>query len=291
MAANKEPNIDSNTIIEMKISELHPFQNHPFKVLDDELMQQTIDSIAQVGVLSPAVVRPDPGGGYEIISGHRRLHACKAIGLQTIPVIVKNLTDDEAVIFMVDSNLQRENILPSERALAYKMKMDALKHQGQRENSTSDQVGPKSWTAAKLGAEVGDSATQVKRYIRLAELIPELLSKVDKKEISLTPAVELAYLTQEEQQGFLDAMEYSQNSPSLSQAQRIKKLSQCGNCTVEAMREIMSEEKKNEPDKIVLDSNEIRKYFPRSFSVRQMRNTIIKLLDVWMRNRQKKPER
>ena len=291
MAANKEPNIDSNTIIEMKISELHPFQNHPFKVLDDELMQQTIDSIAQVGVLSPAVVRPDPGGGYEIISGHRRLHACKAIGFETIPVIVKNLTDDEAVIFMVDSNLQRENILPSERALAYKMKMDALKHQGQRENSTSDQVGPKSWTAAKLGAEVGDSATQVKRYIRLAELIPELLSKVDKKEISLTPAVELAYLTQEEQQGFLDAMEYSQNSPSLSQAQRIKKLSQSGICTVDAMREIMSEEKKNELDKIVLDSDEIRKYFPRSFSARQMRNTIIKLLDVWMRNRQKKPER
>ena len=291
MAVKKEPHIDSNTIVEMKISELHPFQNHPFKVLDDELMQQTIDSIAQVGVLSPAVVRPDPGGGYEIISGHRRLHACKAIGLETIPVIVKNLTDDEAVIFMVDSNLQRENILPSERALAYKMKMDALKHQGQRENSTSDQVGPKSWTAAKLGAEVGDSATQVKRYIRLAELIPELLSKVDKKEISLTPAVELAYLTQEEQQGFLDAMEYSQNSPSLSQAQRIKKLSQCGNCTVDAMREIMSEEKKNELDKIVLDSDEIRKYFPRSFSARQMRNTIIKLLDVWMRNRQKKPER
>ena len=291
MAANKEPNIDSNTIIEMKISELHPFQNHPFKVLDDELMQQTIDSIAQVGVLSPAVVRPDPGGGYEIISGHRRLHACKAIGFETIPVIVKNLTDDEAVIFMVDSNLQRENILPSERALAYKMKMDALKHQGQRENSTSDQVGPKSWTAAKLGAEVGDSATQVKRYIRLAELIPELLSKVDKKEISLTPAVELAYLRQEEQQGFLDAMEYSQNSPSLSQAQRIKKLSQSGICTVDAMREIMSEEKKNQPDKIVLDSDEIRKYFPRSFSARQMRNTIIKLLDVWMRNRQKKPER
>ena len=291
MAVKKEPHIDSNTIVEMKISELHPFQNHPFKVLDDELMQQTIDSIAQVGVLSPAVVRPDLGGGYEIISGHRRLHACKAIGLETMPVIVKNLTDDEAVIFMVDSNLQRENILPSERALAYKMKMDALKHQGQREKSTSDQVGPKSWTAAKLGAEVGDSATQVKRYIRLAELIPELLSKVDKKEISLTPAVELAYLTQEEQQGFLDAMEYSQNSPSLSQAQRIRKLSQSGNCTVEAMREIMSEEKKNEPDKIVLDSDEIKKYFPRSFSARQMRNTIIKLLDVWMRNRQKKPER
>lgn len=171
------------------------------------------------------------------------------------------------------------------------MKMDALKHQGQRENSTSDQPGPKSWTAAKLGAEVGDSATQVKRYIRLAELIPELLTKVDDKELALTPAVELAYLTQEEQQGFLDAMEYSQNTPSLSQAQRIRKLSQSGNCTVEAMREIMSEEKKNELDKIVLDSDEIRKYFPRSFSARQMRNTIIKLLDIWMRNRQKKPER
>ena len=192
---------------------------------------------------------------------------------------------------MVDTNIQRENILPSERALAYKMKMDALKHQGQRENSTSDQVGPKSWTAAKLGAEVGDSATQVKRYIRLAGLIPELLTKVDDKELALTPAVELAYLTQEEQQGFLDAMEYSQNTPSLSQAQRIRKLSQAGNCTVEAMRKIMSEEKKNELDKIVLDSDEIRKYFPRSFSARQMRNTIIKLLDIWMKNRQKKPER
>lgn len=292
MPTEKETNIDFNTIVEMKLSQLHPFKNHPFKVLDDELMQQTIDSISRVGVLSPAVVRPNPNGdGYEVISGHRRLHACEAIGLETMPVIIKNLTDDEAVIFMVDSNLQRENILPSERALAYKMKMDALKHQGQRENSTSDQVGPKSWTAAKLGAEVGDSATQVKRYIRLAELIPELLTKVDDKELALTPAVELAYLTQEEQQGFLDAMEYSQNTPSLSQAQRIRKLSQSGNCTVEAMREIMSEEKKNELDKIVLDSDEIRKYFPRSFSARQMRNTIIKLLDIWMRNRQKKPER
>lgn len=282
----------SNQIIEVKLTELHPFKNHPFKVLDDELMQQTIDSISQVGVLSPAVVRPNPNGdGYEIISGHRRLHACEAAGFETMPVIVKDLSDDEAVIFMVDSNLQRENILPSERAKAYKMKMEALKHQGKSEKSTFRQNGGKSWTVEKLSQETGESVRNVERYIRLAGLEPELLEKVDKKEISFTPAVELASLSREEQQGFLDAMEYSQNSPSLSQAQRIKKLSQCGNCTVEAMREIMSEEKKNEPDKIVLDSNEIRKYFPRSFSVRQMRNTIIKLLDVWMRNRQKKPER
>ena len=284
----KKKVIGENTVVEMKLSELHPFKNHPFKVLDDELMQQTIDSISQVGVLSPAVVRPDPDGGYEIIAGHRRHHACTAAGLETMPVIVKNLTDDEATIFMVDSNLQRENILPSERALAYKMKMEALKHQGQRDNLTSDQVGPKSWTAAKLGAEVGDSATQVKRYIRMAELVPELLSKVDNKELSLTPAVQLAYLTQEEQQGFLDAMDYSQNTPSLSQAQRIRKLSQNGTCTVEAMREIMSEEKKSDLDKITIDTDEIKKYFPRSFTPSQMKNTIFKLLENWLKNRQKK---
>lgn len=287
-AKKKQP--DSNQVVDIKLTELHPFKNHPFKVLDDELMQQTIDSITQVGVLSPAVVRSDPGGGYEIISGHRRLHACKAAGLETMPVIVKDLTDDEAVIFMVDSNLQRENILPSERALAYKMKMEALKHQGKRDDLTSDQVGPKSWTAAKLGAEVGDSATQVKRYIKMAELIPELLTKVDEKEISLTPAVELASLSQEEQQGFLDAMEYSQNAPSLSQAQRIKKLSKNGKCTVEAMREIMSEEKKSDLDKITIEPEEIKKYFPRSFTPSQMKNTILKLLDNWMKNRAKKKQ-
>lgn len=275
-------------IVEIKLTELHPFKNHPFKVLDDELMQQTIDSIMQVGVLSPAVVRPDPSGGYEVISGHRRLHACEAAGLDTMPVIVKELTDDEAVIFMVDSNLQRENILPSERAKAYKMKADALKHQGQRDNSTSVQVGPKSWTAAKLGAEAGESASQVKRYIKLSELIPDLLEKVDNKEISFNPAVELASLTQEEQRGFLDAMEYSQNTPSVSQAQRIKKLSKSGNCTVKAMREIMSEEKGSDLDKIVINNDEIRKYFPRSFTPNQMKNTILKLLDNWMKNREKK---
>lgn len=287
----KKKTIEPNAVVEMKLSELHPFKNHPFKVLDDELMQQTIDSISQVGVLSPAVVRPDPGGGYEIISGHRRLHACEAAGLETMPVIVKELTDDEAVIFMVDSNLQRENILPSERALAYKMKLDALNHQGQRDNSTSVQVGQKLWSIDKLSTETGESKSQIRRYVKMAELLPEILSKVDEKEISLTPAVELAYLTQEEQQGFLDAMDYSQNAPSLSQAQRIRKLSQNGACTVEAMREIMSEEKKNELDKITIDTDEVKKYFPRSFTPSQMRNTIFKLLDNWMKNRQKKAER
>lgn len=287
----KKTVIDENTVVEMKLSELHPFKNHPFKVLDDDLMQQTIDSISQVGVLSPAVVRPDPGGGYEIIAGHRRRHACEAAGLKTMPVIVKNLTDDEAVIFMVDSNLQRENILPSERALAYKMKLDALNHQGQRDNSTSVQVGQKLWSIDKLSAETGESKSQIRRYVKMAELLPELLTKVDDKEISLTPAVELANLTQEEQRGFLDAMDYSQNSPTLSQAQRIRKLSQNGACTVEAMREIMSEEKKSELDKITIDTDEIKKYFPRSYTPNQMKNTIFKLLDSWLKNRQKKAER
>lgn len=288
---SKKKQPSDTQIVEMKLSELHPFKNHPFKVLDDELMQQTIDSISQVGVLSPAVVRPDPDGGYEIISGHRRLHACEAAGLETMPVIVKDLTDDEAVIFMVDSNLQRENILPSERALAYKMKMEALKHQGKRDDLTFRQNVGKSWTVEKLSRDTGEHPRQIERYIRLANLEPTLLEKVDRKEISFTPAVELASLSQEEQQGFLDAMEYSQNTPSLSQAQRIKKLSKSGKCTVEAMREIMSEEKKSELDKISFDTDEIKKYFPRSFTPRQMYNTIIKLLDNWMKKRQQKQER
>lgn len=288
----KKKAVDENAVVEMKLTELHPFKNHPFKVLDDELMQQTIDSISQVGVLSPAVVRPDPdGNGYEIISGHRRLFACEAAGLDTMPVIVKNLTDDEAVIFMVDSNLQRENILPSERALAYKMKMDALKHQGKREDLTFRQNGGKSWTIEKLSRDTGESIRSVERFIRLAKLEPELLKKVDNKEIGFTPAVELASLTQDEQQDFLDAMEYSQNTPSVSQAQRIKKLSQNGQCTVEAMRKIMSEEKKSDLDKITIDTDDIKKYFPRSFTPRQMYNTIIKLLDNWMKKRQQKQER
>ena len=285
-AKKKQP--DSNQVVEIKLTELHPFKNHPFKVLDDELMQHTIDSISQVGVLSPAVVRPDPSGGYEIISGHRRLHACEAAGLETMPVIVKDLTDDEAVIFMVDSNLQRENILPSERALAYKMKMEALKHQGKRDDLTFRQNVGKSWTVEKLSQDTGEHPRQIERYIRLASLEPALLEKVDSKEISFTPAVELASLSQEEQQGFLDAMEYSQNAPSLSQAQRIKKLSKSGKCTVEAMREIMSEEKKSDLDKITIEPDEIKKYFPRSFTPSQMKDTILKLLDNWLKNRTKK---
>ncbi|MGN0107843.1 MAG: ParB/RepB/Spo0J family partition protein [Hominilimicola sp.] len=284
----KKKQTTSNQITVMKLTELHPFKNHPFKVLDDELMQQTIDSISQVGVLSPAVVRPDPSGGYEIISGHRRLYACEAAGLETMPVIVKELTDDEAVIFMVDSNLQRENILPSERALAYKMKMEALKHQGKRDDLTFRQNGGKSWTVEKLSQDTGESVRNIERYIRLASLEPALLEKVDSKEISFTPAVELASLSQEEQQGFLDAMEYSQNAPSLSQAQRIKKLSKSGKCTVEAMREIMSEEKKSDLDKITIEPDEIKKYFPRSFTPSQMKDTILKLLDNWLKNRTKK---
>ena len=286
--STKKKQLDSNQVVEIKLTELHPFKNHPFKVLDDELMQQTIDSISQVGVLSPAVVRPDPSGGYEIISGHRRLYACEAAGLETMPVIVKELTDDEAVIFMVDSNLQRENILPSERALAYKMKMEALKHQGKRDDLTFRQNGGKSWTVEKLSQDTGESVRNIERYIRLASLEPALLDKVDSKEISFTPAVELASLSQEEQQGFLDAMEYSQNAPSLSQAQRIKKLSKSGKCTVEAMREIMSEEKKSDFDKITIEPDEIKKYFPRSFTPSQMKNTILKLLDNWLKNRTKK---
>ena len=285
----KKKQSTSNQITEMKITELHPFKNHPFKVLDDELMQQTIDSISQVGVLSPAVVRPSPNGdGYEVISGHRRLHACEAAGLETMPVIVKDLTDDEAIIFMVDSNLQRENILPSERALAYKMKMEALKHQGKRDDLTFRQNVGKSWTVEKLSQDTGEHPRQIERYIRLASLEPALLEKVDSKEISFTPAVELASLSQEEQQGFLDAMEYSQNAPSLSQAQRIKKLSKSGKCTVEAMREIMSEEKKSDLDKITIEPDEIKKYFPRSFTPSQMKDTILKLLDNWLKNRTKK---
>lgn len=286
----KKKEIDSTKIIEVELKELHPFKNHPFKVLDDDLMQQTVDSISQVGVLSPAVVRPHPDGGYEIISGHRRLQACELAGLETMPVVVKNLTDDEAVIFMVDSNLQRENILPSEKAKAYKMKMEALKHQGKASDLTFRQNGGKSWTVEKLSKDTGDSVRNVERYIHLADLNSEILEMVDNKEISFTPAVELASLSQEEQQGFLDAMEYSQNSPSLSQAQRIRKLSQNGKCTVEAMREIMSEEKKSELDTITISNDELKRYFPRSFTPKQMRDTIFKLLENWLNSKKQKKE-
>ena len=295
MPKEKDKSTQPEEVRKIPVSEVHPFEGHPFRVVDDELMQQTVDSVKQFGVLNPAIVRPAPDGGYEMVSGHRRLHACELAGLKEIPVIVRNLTDDEAVILMVDSNLQRECILPSERAAAYKMKLDALKHQGQRKDlgdeATSAQVGPKSWAAEKVAQEAGDSKSQVKRFIRLTELLPELQEKVDSKEIAFNPAVELSYLKPDEQKRFLDAMDYSQATPSLSQAQRIKKLSQAGECTQNAMYKVMSEEKKDELDRITIKSDVLRKYFPRSYTPIQMEQTIIKLLEQWQKKRQRENER
>lgn len=279
---------------QIPLSEIRPFKNHPFKVADDELMQQTIDSIMQVGVLNPAIIRPAPEGGYEMVAGHRRLHAADLAGLKTIPAIVRNLDDDEAVILMVDSNLQRETISPMERAQAYKMKLEALKHQGKRVDLTCDQVGHKldsKKSIQKVAEDAGESKTQVQRYIRLTELLPEVQKKVDSKEIAFSPAVELSYLTHDEQKQFLDAMDYSQNTPSLSQAQRLKKLSREGKCTKEAMRSIMSEEKKEEQERITLSSDTLRKYFPRSYTPLQMQQTIIKLLEQWQKKQQRRNER
>lgn len=279
---------------QIPLSEIRPFKNHPFKVTDDELMQQTIDSIMQVGVLNPAIIRPAPEGGYEMVAGHRRLHAADLAGLKTIPAIVRNLDDDEAVILMVDSNLQRETISPMERAQAYKMKLEVLKHQGKRvdleDKSTSMQIAQKL-SVEKVAAEAGTSRDQVRRYIRLTELLPEVQKKVDSKEIAFSPAVELSYLTRDEQKQFLDAMDYSQNTPSLSQAQRLKKLSREGKCTKEAMRSIMSEEKKEEQERITLSSDTLRKYFPRSYTPLQMQQTIIKLLEQWQKKQQRRNER
>lgn len=295
MPKEKDKSTQPEEVRKIPVSEVHPFEGHPFRVVDDELMQQTVNSIKQFGVLNPAIVRPAPDGGYEMVSGHRRLHACELAGLKEIPVIVRNLTDDEAVILMVDSNLQRECILPSERAAAYKMKLDALKHQGQRKDlgdeATSAQVGPKSWAAEKVAQEAGDSKSQVRRFIRLTELLPELQEKVDSKEIAFNPAVELSYLKPDEQKRFLDAMDYSQATPSLSQAQRIKKLSQAGECTQNAMYKVMSEEKKDELDRITIKSDVLRKYFPRSYTPIQMEQTIIKLLEQWQKKRQRENER
>lgn len=279
---------------QIPLSEIRPFKNHPFKVTDDELMQQTIDSIMQVGVLNPAIIRPAPEGGYEMVAGHRRLHAADLAGLKTIPAIVRNLDDDEAVILMVDSNLQRETISPMERAQAYKMKLEALKHQGKRVDLTCDQVGHKldsKKSIQKVAEDAGESKTQVQRYIRLTELLPEVQKKVDSKEIAFSPAVELSYLTRDEQKQFLDAMDYSQSTPSLSQAQRLKKLSREGKCTKEAMRSIMSEEKKEEQERITLSSDTLRKYFPRSYTPLQMQQTIIKLLEQWQKKQQRRNER
>lgn len=276
---------------EMSLSDLHPFEGHPFKVLDDELMEQTVESIKQIGVVSPLIVRPDPEGGFEILSGHRRLHAAQLAGLETVPVIVKEMDDDAAIIFMVDSNLQRENILPSERAFSYKMKLEAMKHQGERGDLTSAQVGPKSWAAQVVAEEAGDSKSQVKRFIRLTNLIPEILDMVDEKKIAFNPAVELSYLKPSEQKEFLEAMDYAQASPSLSQAQRLKKLSQEGSCTLDAMCEVMNEIKKDELDHVTIKNEVLRKYFPKSYTPKQMQDTIIRLLEKWQRSKQRDMER
>lgn len=277
---------------QLHLEEIHPFKNHPFRVVDDDLMQQTIDSIAQVGIVNPTIVRPDPSGSYEMVAGHRRLFAAEKAGFQTIPAIVRNLTDDEAVILMVDSNLQRETISPMERAYAYKMKLEALKHQGKRVERTSPQVGEKStWAVTQVADDAGSSRSQVQRFIRLTGLNPQLQEMVDTKKVALGPAVELSFLSPEEQNQVLDAMEYSQNTPSLSQAQQLKKLSKEGKCSQEAMYAIMSEEKKPLERSITLSENTIRKYFPRSYSSEQVTETIIKLLQSWQKNRQRQSER
>ena len=279
---------------EMPLSDLHPFEGHPFKVLDDELMEQTVESIRQIGVVSPLIVRPDPEGGFEILSGHRRLHAAQLAGLETVPVIVKEMDDDAAIIFMVDSNLQRENILPSERAFSYKMKLEAMKHQGERGDLTSGQVGQKSvGTVSRdiVAEQAGDSSRNVQRFIRLTNLIPEILDKVDEKKIAFNPAVELSYLKPSEQKEFLEAMDYAQASPSLSQAQRLKKLSQEGGCTLEAMCEVMNEIKKDELDHVTIKNEVLRKYFPKSYTPKQMQDTIIRLLEKWQRSKQRDMER
>lgn len=275
----------------MPLSDLHPFEGHPFKVLDDELMEQTVESIKQIGVVSPLIVRPDPEGGFEILSGHRRLHAAQLAGLETLPVIVKEMDDDAAIIFMVDSNLQRENILPRERAFSYKMKLEAMKHQGQRGDLTSDQVGQKSWAVNQLADDANESKTQVQRFIRLTNLIPEILDMVDEKKIAFNPAVELSYLKPSEQKKFLEAMDYAQASPSLSQAQRLKKLSQEGGCTLDAMCEVMNEIKKDELDHVTIKNEVLRKYFPKSYTPKQMQDTIIRLLEKWQRSKQRDMER
>ena len=279
---------------EMPLSDLHPFEGHPFKVLDDELMEQTVESIKQIGVVSPLIVRPDPEGGIEILSGHRRLHAAQLAGLETVPVIVKEMDDDAAIIFMVDSNLQRENILPSERAFSYKMKLEAMKHQGERGDLTSGQVGQKSvGTVSRdiVAEQAGDSSRNVQRFIRLTNLIPEILDMVDEKKIAFNPAVELSYLKPSEQKEFLEAMDYAQASPSLSQAQRLKKLSQEGGCTLDAMCEVMNEIKKDELDHVTIKNEVLRKYFPKSYTPKQMQDTIIRLLEKWQRSKQRDMER
>ena len=276
---------------QIPIGELFPFKNHPFKVLDDESMQRTVESVEQYGVLSPLIARPRPEGGYEIISGHRRQHAAQLAGLDTLPVIVRNMDDDAAVLLMVDSNLQRENILPSERAFAYKMKLDAIKNQGARSDLTSTQLVSKLRSNEQLGAENNQSRETVRRFIRLTNLVPELLDMVDEKKIAFNPAVELSYLDESQQRDFLEAMNDTQNAPSLSQAQRLKRLAQEGHFSYDVAFAVMGEEKKDELDKVVIKNDTLRKYFPRSFTPKQMEDTIIKLLDQWQRKQQRQNER
>ena len=278
-------------IRDIPLSELHPFKNHPFHVRDDEAMMETADSVRQYGVLVPAIARPDPNGGYELVSGHRRHRASELAGMETMPVIVRELDDDAAVLVMVDSNLQRENILPSERAFAYKMKLEAVKHQGARTDLTSAQVGPKLTASEKIAQDSPDSKSQIKRYIRLTELVPDLLEMVDERKIALNPAYELSFLKKEEQEQLLDAMDSEQATPSLSQAQRLKKFSQEGHLTPDVMSAIMSEEKKSEWDRVTLTSETLRKYFPKSYTPKKMQETIVKLLEAWQRQRQREQER
>ena len=277
---------------QIPIDALHPFTNHPFKVLDDEAMTRTVESIAQYGVLAPLIARPRPeGDGYEIISGHRRQYAAKLAGLDTLPVIVRNMDDDAAVLLMVDSNLQREHILPSERAFAYKMKLEALKNQGARSDLTSSQIGTKLRADEKVAQDSGESRNQIQRFIRLTNLVPELLDMVDEKKIAFNPAVELSYLDEAQQRDFLEAMKDTQNAPSLSQAQRLKKLAQEGHFSYDVAFAVMGEEKKDELDKVVIKNDTLRKYFPRSYTPKQMEDTIIKLLEQWQRKQQRQNER
>ena len=279
---------------QIPVSELFPFKNHPFKVLDDDSMTRTVESISQFGVLAPLIARPRPEGGYEIISGHRRQHAAQLAGLETLPVIVRNMDDDAAVLLMVDSNLQRENILPSERAFAYKMKLEALKNQGARSDLTCVQIGHKLNGAKArdiVADESGDNARNVQRFIRLTSLIPELLDMVDEKKIAFNPAVELSYLDEAQQRDFLEAMNDTQNAPSLSQAQRLKKLAQEGHFSYDVAFAVMGEEKKDELDKVIIKNDTLRKYFPRSYTPKQMEDTIIKLLEQWQRKQQRQNER
>ena len=276
---------------QIPIEELFPFKEHPFKVLDDEAMQRTVESVAQYGVLAPLIARPRPEGGYEIISGHRRQHAAELAGLDTLPVIVREMTDDAAVILMVDSNLQREHILPSERAFAYKMKLEALKNQGARSDLTSSQIGTKLRADEKVAQDLGESRNQVQRFIRLTNLIPELLDMVDEKKISFNPAVELSYLDESQQRDFLEAMDGTQNAPSVSQAQQLKKMAQRGEFTYEKAFDILGQEKKSEQDTVTIKNDILRKYFPRSYTPRQMEEKIIQLLDAWQKKQQRRNER